>query len=811
MVKNYFVIAWRNLIKQPFYSIINISGLGIGFIAVFFIFLFVKDELSFDRFHVNKDQLYRLHFFGKLGDQVINSSATPGPAGPLFSQTFPEVKAACRLRSHGVYSVKSGIKAFREPKVIFSDSTFLDLFTFKTIEGSVKTALSQSGHVVINRSIAKKYFGNDPDSYRKAIGKILTFDNDKSYMVSAIIEDMPQNSHMQFDFLLPLTSRKDSYEDNWGSTNYYTYFLLKEHAHPSELSAKMNDLFIEKFKIVLKEYLNASWEDLLKQGNFARVELFPVVDIHLNAGLDDELMPGGSKSQVYIFSIIGLVILLLACINFINLSTARASIRAREVGVRKTIGALKSALAIQFVSESVLFSTLSGLFSIAIMWPLVPVFNRVAGKEILFSNLFNPPVLIPFMGIIVITGFLAGIYPAFYLASLEPIKVLKGTWSASRKSFFRNGLTVFQFFISVVLIIGSMTIYKQLKYMQEKKLGFNKDQVLIISDYYLLGKNKDVFKNRIKSFSQVKSASVSDFLPASTERNTSSIINGKVASPANAILVNNGWTDRDFVKTMELDIIQGRDFDKDILTDSTGVIINEALARSLGYPDQQVQGKIIGLPQEESKLTEYHVLGVIKDFNFRSLQYKIEPLAIFNGGSSEYICIRMNTNQVMQGMQHIEALWNELAPGNPFTYSFMDERYQQLYASEQKTGTISFVFSFLAIFIAGMGLLGLATYSIQQRIKEIGIRKVLGASTSGIMRMMSKDFIVLISLSICFAAPMAWYLMNKWLQGFEYRIALNGWIFLSAGLGILFLALAIVIIQTLKAALTNPVKSLRTE
>ncbi|MBK8776246.1 MAG: ABC transporter permease [Saprospiraceae bacterium] len=813
MYSNYFKTAWRNLLKHPFYSFINMVGLGLGLIAVFFIFLYVKDELSYDRYHKNIDQLYRLNFIAKLGDQEANTSAVPCPAGPLFSEIFPEAKSSCRIYTgHGDYTVSYDEHAFRETSVASVDSTFGDLFSVHVLEGNIKNTLSQSGKIVINVSEAKKYFGYKTGiSLESPIGKSLLLENSNLYQVGAIIEDLPKNSHFQFDMLLPMLDQKDSYDADWGSTNYHTYFLLKDGVAVNDLSAKMNQVFVEKFTLEVKRYLNMSWDEFIKQGNFARVQLFPVQKIHLYSHFDEEFMPAGSIAQVYAFSIIGLVILFLACINFINLSTARATLRAREVGVRKAIGAMKSALAAQFLSESLLLSLLAAFIGLGLMWIVMPLFNQMSGKSFSFGMILQPSIWLPFLFITMITGLLAGIYPALYLSGLQPVKVLKGLVLRSQKSLIRGGLVVFQFLISIVLVIGSITIYQQLKFMQNKKLGFNKDQVLIINNFYLIGKNATAFKDQLAELPDILSSGVSNFLPASTDRNTSAIIAGRVATADNSILSNNWSADRDFIHTMEFDIVAGRSFDKSIRSDSLGVVINEALAKSFGHPKVDVIGKILGRPGDEGRITEYHILGVMKDFNFMSLQHRIEPLAIYNGGGLQYISIRIGTRDVASTILKIGKLWASLAPGIPFEYNFMDERYNQLYRSEQRIGTVSLIFSVFAIFIACIGLLGLATFTIQQRIKEIGIRKVLGASTQSIIGLMSTDFLWILGLAICFAFPLSWYLIHRWLMGFEYRMDINVWLFIGTGIVIMLSAMIIVFVQSFRAALLNPVRSLRAE
>ena len=807
MLKNYILIAWRNLIKHSSYTAIHILGLGIGFVAAFLIVLFIRDELSYDRFHTNIDDLYRLNFYGKMGDQEAHTSQAPGPAGPLFQSLFPEVEAACRIKTAGDFSVRVGDKAYRESRLAYADSSLFRLFTFAVREGSTSGALNRPGQVIINATTAKKYFGAE-----NALGKTLVLDKIKTYTVSAVIEDLPGNSHFQFDFFLPMAENQDSYVENWGSTNYHTYFLLKPGTRVEALSSKMNESFREKFNLVLKQYLNSSLEEFTAQGNYARVELFPVRKIHLYSNLDDELAHNGNISLIYIFGLAGFLILLLAGINFVNLSTARASVRSREVGVRKSIGALNRDLTLQFLAESMLVCLLCWLMAMILVSVSLPWFNNLAGKSLEIGGLFNAEVLIPLVIIALVTGFTAGIYPALFLSALEPVKVLKGTLGLGlRKSKLRSGLVIFQFFVSIVLIIGSLSIYRQVEYIQNKKLGYTKEQVLVISDAYLLGNQLEAFKNRLKAMPPVKNLSVGAFLPVSSERNTTSIVLGNVPSPGNTFLVNNWWTDPDFLKTLEIELVQGRDFFRAFPADSQAVIINETLARFFGYPGENLEGQVIGLPRDSGKIVPYHLIGVVRDFNFLSLHHPIEPLAIFYGGTPDFITIRAETGQIQELLREIESGWNQLARGSPFTYDFLDDRYRQLYGAETKMGKIAFVFAFLAIFIASMGLLGLVAFTIQQRFKEIGIRKVLGASLPDLLSLVSKDFILLIGAAILFACPLSWWLVQQWLKRFVFRMDPGPGLFIGTALGTVLIALVIVGLQTMKAALANPVKSLRTE
>jgi len=780
--------------------------LSIGFAAVFYIFLFIKDELNYDLHHHRLDQLYRLNFFGKLGPQEASSSCSPAPAGPLFRQLFAEVEYACRIRGNGVFNVKRGNQVYRESKTFYADSSYFRLFSADLIAGDAGQALASPGKLVITRSMADKYFSEE-----EPVGQTLAMNN-KPYMVAAVVEDYPSNSHFEFDFLLPMLDLEDSKNEDWGSTNYHTYFKVRPNTSIISLTEKMNEAFVNKFTLVLKQYINSSWEDFISQGNYARMELFPVKKIHLYSDLDEEFKSNGSISQIYILSLVGLMILLLACINFINLSTGRASVRAREVGVRKAIGAVRHHLTLQFLIESALLSLLALVVSFVINWILLTPFNLLSGKNFQFSHLFNAGMVLPMLFITLITGFLAGTYPAFFLSSFDPIKVLKGSLTAgSKKSALRNGLVVFQFFISLVLIISSLAIYQQIQYVQDKKLGFNKSQVLVVHGISSLDKNMEAFKNTVKSLPTVKNVSVSESLPVAADRNTTSIVNGRIASSSNTILVNNWHTDQEFVRTMEMKIVEGRDFSKEIVSDSNAILVNQVLARMLGYPGEDIKGKVIGLPVNDGKILEFNVVGVVEDFNFLSLRHLIEPLAIFGNPWPNYMSIRLDTREIEGLLKSLRSSWEKMAPGIPFSYTFLDERYSRLYQTEMRAGKISFLSAVLAVFIALIGLLGLSTFTIQQRIKEIGIRKVLGASAQRIIRLMTADLMVLISVSIAFAFPLGWWMMNRWLNGFAYRTDLSLWLFVIAGISVLITALSVVAIQTLKAALANPVQSLRNE
>lgn len=808
MLTSYFKLAWRNLRKNSVYSLINISGLTVGMLCFLFIFLYVKDELSYDDYRAGANTVYRLNFYGKLGDQSANSASSPGPAGPAFKEAFPEISDMCRLRQKGSFVVRYNDRSFSEEHVIFSDSTLFNLFPFRLLEGDPASALREPNSAVITESMAKKYFGD----VESAVGKALTFDNERLYKVTGVMEEVPKNTHFYFNCFLSMSSLGESREEEWGSTNFHTYFALRPGTDPGVLSRKASDLFVQHFTPVLKQFLNISWEEFTRAGNYARVEFFPVRKIHLYSDLHDELAANGDIRYVYILSIVGLLILALACINFMNLATARSAVRAKEVGVRKAVGAARGDLTRQFLSESVLMSLIAWMLSIAGLLVLLPFFCDLAGKKIAATALSGPGFLLPSLALAVVVGLAAGTYPAFILSAFKPVKVLKGALSGlAPKSNLRSGLVVFQFFTTTVLLISALVVYRQLEFIRHKKLGFNKEQVLVLNDAYLLGNKLTAFKERMLQNPAIRYASASSFLPVTFDRNTTSIIKGKNPTPENTLLVNNWWADQDYLKTMGFELVEGRDFSTDLRSDSTAVVVNEVLAKSFGYPQQPVVGQEIGLPREEGNIEMHQIVGVVRNFHFASLRQNIEPLAIFVGGAPELISFRLQTADIKPVIRDLQSVWNEMAPGQPFEYTFLDQRFDRMYEAETRTGKIAGTFAFLAVFIACIGLFGLATFTTQQRTKEIGVRKVLGASVAGLTGMLARDFLKLVILAIAIAVPLAYYFMQKWLADFAYRIDLQWWMFGAAGMSAVAVAFLTVSFQSIKAALANPVKSLRNE
>ncbi|MEP7268742.1 MAG: ABC transporter permease [Saprospiraceae bacterium] len=805
MFQNYLKIAWRILMKSKMYSLLNISGLALGVLCASYIYLYVGNELSYDRFHPLADNIYRVNFSGQLGDQIVNTAQTPSLAGPTFKEQIPGVKNMCRIKPNGSMVIKLDHVSFTETKVYFADSTLFDLFNFPILQGDPMTALKETNTAVITASLAKKYFGQS-----NPMGQSLIIDNDDLYKITAVIQDLPLNSHIEADMFLSMTSYSDSRVENWGNTNYNTYLLLENGANISHIAESISSIFYKKFAVELRKYLNVDIEEFKKTGNFFYLSLMPISKIHLYSDLEGELGVNGKSTYVYLFSIIGLLILALAIINFINLTTALASKRAKEVGIRKVTGAVKSGLTGQFLGESIFISFLAWVIAIVGSASTLSLFNDLSGKQFGISDLMSVRFIFSSLFIALLSGLLAGIYPALFLASYTPIKVLKGISIASgNKSIFRNGLVVFQFFITTVLLVCSVVVFNQLKYMRDRNMGFDKEQIMTVKNAYLLGQSAKTFKEKLLQQSFVKSVSITNSLTVTNDPNTSSIVKGRIASNENAILAANIFVDEDYVKTMGMKIAQGRDFSSLITGDSTSVLINEELAKSFGYPDHYSEGQ--ELSRMGDQLITYRIIGIIKNFNFGNLRERIRPMVIYPSPYTAYVNIRFDGKDAATLIKNVEATWKSIAADQPFSYTFLDQSFNNLFEADQRLGRIISVFTFISIIIACLGLLGLVTYMAEQRIKEIGVRKVLGAGAFSIVVLLSKDFIRLVMLSFLFAIPVAWYSMNKWLQNFAYRMDLKWWMFAIVVLGALAITFISVSYQAIKAAFANPIKSLRTE
>ncbi|GAB3489571.1 ABC transporter permease [Spirosoma knui] len=813
MLRNYIKIAWRNLRKQRGFTFINIFGLAVGLACCLLITLYVVDELSYDRFHAKADRIYRINTDVKFGGNDMRMAVSPDPIGQTLKQDYPQVEQFVRLHDRGIWLVKQAgaTTNLREDHITFADSTLFDVFTLPLVSGDSKRALASPNTVVISESAAKRHFGTqDP------IGKTLIFDNQQAYKVTGVMRDMPTNAHFHSDFFLTMLNDKYPW-GQWLSNNHYTYIVLKEGVDYKQFEKNL-DAVIEKY--VGPQALRAvgsTMEQFRKAGNAYRFWLLPITDIHLHSKQQIEYLPASDIQYVYIFSAVALFILLIACINFMNLATARSANRAKEVGVRKVLGSERQQLIGQFMSESVLMTVLAMALALVIVAVAIPLFNTIAARELTIQSLLSPYLLPVLVLLPIVVGLLAGSYPAFFLSSFRPISVLKGSTASGKgnqniRSFsLRSGLVVFQFMMSVILIVGTIIVYRQIKFIQTANLGFKREQVLTINDVYALGTQAETFKQEVLRLPGVMSGSVSGYLPTPSSRSDNSFFPEGKVDQRNAVQMQIWGVDHDYVKTLGMQITQGRDFSREFGSDSTGVLLNETAAKQFGGKD--ILGKRIITFDDPTLKTfkTYTVVGVVKNFNYESLRRNIGALCMILTPNSGAASFRLSSTNLPAVVSQIEARWKQLAPGQPFNYAFMEEAFDNMYRAEQRVGTIALTFAGLAILIACLGLFGLAAFMAEQRTKEIGVRKVLGASIFSIVGLLSKDFLKLVVIAILVASPIAWYAMSQWLKDFAYRIDIEWWVFGLAGILAVGIALLTVSFQSIRAALMDPVKSLKTE
>ena len=813
MFKNYMKITMRNLWKKRGYSAINIFGLGIGLAACLLITLYVVDELSYDRFNVNADRIYRINSDIQFGGGNLHMTASSDMMGATLKKDYPQVEEYTRIYpKEGAKLIKKGNDFINEDNIAYVDSTFFNVFTLPAVDGNTKTALNEPNTVVLSETAARKYFGT-----AQATGKTIEVKNDDKtipFKVTAVIKDIPHNASFHFDFMLSMKNA----DYQWGqftSHNFNTYLLLKQGTDYKAFEKNFST-YIRNYVIpYVQQFVKiSSIEEFEKAGNKLQYSLMPLTKIHLYSDYSFELNPTGSIQYVYIFSAVALFILIIACINFMNLSTARSASRAKEVGIRKVLGTERKTLVAQFLVESTVTAFISMALAIGLVAAALPGFNEVAAKTLSIAELFSSPLLFLILSLPFIVGLLAGSYPAAFLSKFKPIVVLKGNAGTSfKKSNLRNALVVFQFASSVILITGTIIVYSQLHYIQTTKLGFSKDQVLIIDRAYALNNNTEAFKNEVLAMQGVKSGTLCSYLPVSnSSRSDNTYSKEAVMDFKNGIDMQTWRIDYDYIKTMGMEIVQGRNFSKEYGSDSSAMLITETTAKLLGYNDPI--GKMLYVPDGapgNSPMRSFKIVGVIRDFHFESLRQNIGPLCMVLGQSTGLASFKISTSNAPALIKQVEAKWKAMAPGMPFSYRFMDDSFNDMYRSEQRAGTIALVFAILAILIACLGLFGLVTYMAEQRTKEIGIRKVLGASVSGMATMLSKDFVKLVIIAFIIASPLAWWGMNKWLEDFAYRINIEWWVFALAGMIALLIAIGTVSFQAIKAALANPVKSLRTE
>lgn len=807
MIKNYFKVAMRSLLKNKFYSLLNITGLAIGIASCLMILLFVADELSYDTHYENSENTYRLTMAGALGNNAFDLAVVGPSVGQALLNDYPEVVDFGRFRQRGAPFIRFGENIFKEENFVWADHSVLNIFGIELLQGDPETALTAPKSLVMSRTAAKKYFGNqDP------IGQTIEFGTAKDYKVTGIYKDIPNNTHFAFDVIGSMETLDEAKQPIWLSMNFQTYVVLTPGADLDKMAAQFPAMLKKYVGPEVKQFMNMEWDQMESNGSNLAFGMQPVEDIHLHSDLQGELGVNGDMDYVYIFSVIAFFILLIACINFMNLSTARSAHRAKEVGVRKVLGSLKAQLIYQFLAESILVSLVSFVLAVVLANLAIPFFNDLANKSL--SIPFADPLFIGgfFVGVVFV-GVLAGSYPAFFLSAFKPVKVLKGSLSSGMKSgALRSVLVVVQFCTSIFLVIGTLIILNQLDFIQNKDLGFEKDQVIIIDDAYLASGNVNALKTAIESFPEVKSASLSGFLPTPSSNNMNLFLKGITPTQENQHLMSSWTVDYDYMETLGMGVAAGRNFSRDFPSDSLGAILNEAAALDMGYTPEEALGTTIGnFVNQEGDIQGLKVVGVVKDFHYQSLRNKIGPLIMQLGNSSGLLNIKVNTRDYPALIDKLQDQWTSLAPNQPFETSFLDDRFGRMYDKEQRLGKIFGVFASLTILIACLGLFGLAAYTAENRIKEVGIRKVLGANVGQLVYMLSKDIGKLVIIAFIIGAPLAWYAMNAWLQGFEYRTSIGWTIFALTAGGSLTIALLTMSYQSIRAATGNPVKSLRSE
>ncbi|TLV03039.1 ABC transporter permease [Dyadobacter luticola] len=810
MIRNFLKIAWRTLLRNRAFSAINIAGLGIGLASCMLIGLYVLDELSFDRYHKNADRIVRVVFKGIMQGGKLNEAHVMPPTAAALKADYPEVLASTRIRQAGAPLIVLNEKLFTDDRMAFVDSNFFDIFTFPLVQGNAKTALVEPRTIVISETLANKYFGKE-----NALGKTLKFKEwNETYKVTGVMKDMPKNSHFRYEMLGSMSSNPDSKSTSWMTSEFFTYLLLPEGYDYKRLEAKLPQTVAKYMGPQLKQAMGLTLSEFRKKGNDIGLYLQPLTDIHLRSDFEYDLSPKGDMNYVYIFSAVAIIMLMIACINFMNLSTAGSSKRAREVGVRKVMGSEKIELIGQFLMESLLLTGIALLLAAGLCLVALPFFNELSGKDLQLTLGALPGIIQGLLLFGLLVGLFAGSYPAFFLSSFKPISVLKGgsanlkLGSSGRNIGLRGSLVVFQFFMSITLMVGTTVVYQQLKFIQNKKLGYDKDQLVVIPSW-ALGKNQSAFREALERDSRVSHVSASDFLPAGPSGNNNFMIS-PADNSSQLVKTIRYDVDYDYLATMGMQMLEGRNFSKEYGTDSTAIILNETAAKEFGWQNKALD-KQISRRDNQGNVATFHVIGIVKDFHFKSLHERITPLVMTLSKGGGWMIVKTKNREVSGLLAKMDQEWKSFKPDFPFTYTFMDERYNDTYKAEQKTGQILGTFAGLTIFVACMGLFGLAIFTAEQRTKEIGVRKVLGASVTGIVALLSKDFMKLVGIAIVLALPLAYWLMERWLQDFQYKIEISWWMLALASIISVAIALFTVSFQSIKAALTNPVDSLRAE
>lgn len=807
---SFIKLFFRDALRNKAFTTLNILGLAAGMSAFIIIMLWVSDELSYDGYNTNAERIYRVKTFFRFNGAENTVTYCPAPLAPALRSDCPEVESTVRFLDNGSSIIRYGNNSFTEKRIIYADSTIFDIFSIKVLKGNPKNALVAPKRVAISESMAKKYFGQEDP-----LDKILRFDNSDDYLVTAIFKDIPQASHFHFDFIASFHSINRGDDRLWLSANYHTYVLLNKNADPVQFEKKLPGMVEKYVAPQAAQGLGTSWEKLLETGLKMEFSIQNIRDIHLTTGIIGEFEASGDIKYVYIFTLVAIFIILLACINFTNLSTARSASRLKEVGVRKVFGVQRVKLSWQFMLESFLIVFAAHIVAMILTEISLPFFNDLSGKD-LSINYFDIRFVSAVFGLVIIISIIAGSYPAIYLSSFKPITVLKREMVSGRKrTIFRSMLVTGQFIISLVLLSSTLILSSQMEFIQNKDLGYNKEHLVVINNTYLLGKNVENFRNQVLADPQITNLTQSGFLPSPSIRNNSSIFRDGIKSinPTFCTFFN---VDTNYIKTFDMKMAMGRAFSKDFLTDSSSVILNEAAVKLLGW-DNPI-GRKIGTTRDSDTdvknlgLNVFTVIGVVRDFNFTSLHEPVAALAMFLKSDTYSITCRIRSDaNISEIVSSLKSKWTENAPDQPFEYDFVTESLNRQYKGEIRFGKIMGIFTGLAFFVSCLGLLGLALFASEQRKKEIGLRKVNGSGITRIIWLLTSDFTKLILIAFIVACPLSYYVMNKWLEGFAYRIDISLWTYVVTGLLSYIIAMCAVGYLSFRAAATNPVETLKNE
>jgi putative ABC transport system permease protein len=798
MFKLNLKIALRNLLKQKFYTVINILGLATGLTGCLLIALFIADEFKYDKFHSKADRIYRMATDFQVNGPEIKGGETPAPLARIMLSDFDEVEKSTRIFKSPQKTISYEEKFFNESKILAVDSNFFQLFDFNVVDGDKSTCLQKHNAIVITRDTEHRYFDAAP-----GLGKILIVD-DEAYEVTAVLENVPAQSHFHFDILVPMTTIASSKDFDWGNNDFFTYVLLKPGADAVSFNNRLSVISEKYVGPLISDAFGMPYDEFVREGNRWRYFSQPLLEIHLHSALAQELEPNGNVVNVYLYSIIAFFILCIATVNFINLYTVRSTSRALEVGVRKAYGAINRNLTMQFVIEATIITAISTVFALVFSYFAVPYLNEVLGITILFGSVLNVFFVLGLFIFIVLVGFIAGGYPALYLTSFKPSEVLKGRLrSKAQSGGAKNKLVTFQFTVSIALIILSLLVREQINFMQTRSPGFTKDNVIVISHFDRLDESQKSFKESVSERTGVLSSSISSAIPALPPAfNYSGIIVRVDNEPEKDQVVLNIGADEDFATTFDLKLAAGRFFNPTASDDSSSVVLNETAVKMFGLNDAIGHTIMEGDQRRQ-------VVGVVKDFNLESLKKKILPMVIYKTSSGGFMSVKVRPNDIYNTLESLKSKWSEVAPKYPFEYSFLDENLNNLYNSERRINIVMNSFTLLAAFIAAMGLLGLAAYTSEQRAKEIAVRKVIGASSLSVSLLLIKSIAKYVLVAFAISTPIAFWLISKWLEDFSNRVQISVWIFILPGVAALLLASILVGVQTLKVALSNPMKFLR--